>query len=107
MATRSSGQHTRVKTMSTSFAGRTSVVLYDGARGGTPDTQGQLIYRTSPSPSATHTFADGMTMLDTILHQRDAAGYMVDPAAAHLLDRASGYVLSFAVQIVAETHAES
>jgi len=93
--------------MSNSLAEPVSIVLYDGALGGTPDTQGKLRYRASRGPSATQTFADGLTTLDSTASQPDAAGYMADPAALPALDRAAGFALSFAVQVVVEFHDDS
>src|SRR5688572_2245247 len=83
------------------------VVLYDGALGGTPETQGRIAYRTSPSAIARQTFEDGATTLDTTRALRDAAGYMVDGRSIPALDRALGYTLSFTVHIVEEAHGES
>jgi hypothetical protein len=80
------------------------VVLYDAALGGTPDTQGKIRYRTSPSPSTTQTFVDGATVLDSTAQKRDAAGYVAEPALGLILDRDAGYVLTFAVQVIDEDH---
>src|SRR5438874_343919 len=52
--------------------------LYDGALGGTPDTQGMAFL--TPSVSATQTFSNGVTILDTTLKQGDLAGYFGDHA---------------------------
>src|SRR3954451_24944602 len=85
-----------------------TIILYDGALGGTPDTQGQLIFRTSPGALATQAFADGATMLDTMANQADAVGYFANlRAIIPALDRERGYKLSFTVQVVAEYHADS
>jgi hypothetical protein len=83
------------------------LVLYDAALGGTPDTQGKLIFRTSPEAAARQAFADGATTLDTMAQQADAAGYFGNPKAVPALDRAAGYALSFAVQLIEEYHADS
>ena len=83
------------------------LILYDGRLGGTPDTQGKLRYWTSPAVTATHVFADGLTILDTTTDLRDGAGFVADPALAPTLDRSTGYTLDFAVQVVAEEHAGS
>src|SRR5436309_1393949 len=84
-----------------------TIILYDAALGGTPDTQGRLAYRASPDAAATQTFADGVTTLDTTARQADSAGYFADPRAIPALDRAAGYALSFTVQLVAERHIDS
>lgn len=83
------------------------LVLYDGARGGTPDTQGKLVYRASPDAQATHMYADGGTLLDTNRRALDAAGYFSDPRAGLILHRKAGFRLTFCVQVIAEDHAAS
>ena len=85
----------------------TTITLYDAALGGTPDTQGKLIYRASPEAVATQTFAEGCTILDSNTNQLDAAGYFANPRALPALDRAAGYALRFSVQLVSEYHADS
>ncbi len=77
--------------------------LYDGALGGTPDTQG-LLYPQTFAVSATQTFSNGLTILDTTPLQSDLAGYVGDPARVPALDRTSGYTLTFGVQVVSEAH---
>jgi hypothetical protein len=85
----------------------TTVVLYDSAIGGTPDTQGRLFYHASPNAAAFQTFGDGATTLDSSRVQQDAAGYMLAPSYRPLLDRTIGYALDFTLQVVAETHGDS
>ena len=82
------------------------MVLYDATLGGTPETQGRLLFRTSPAARATQTFAAGVTLLDTMAQVGDAAGYVVDPRVLLTLDRTRGVALQFTVQIVAEDHAQ-
>lgn len=82
-------------------------VLYDAALGGTPDTQGALLYRSSPEAVATQTYAGGATTLDSSANIHDAAGYFVHPRGAPTLDRQAGYTLSFSVQLLAEDHTPS
>ena len=84
-----------------------TITLYDAALGGTPDTQGKLAYRDSRAAAATQSFADGVTTLDTMANQADAAGYFADPRAIPALDRSAGYALRFSVQLVSEYHADS
>jgi hypothetical protein len=79
--------------------------LYDGALGGTPDTQG-LLYQ-SFAVSATQTFSNGLTILDTTPRQSDLAGYIGNPASVPALDRTSGYTLTFGVQVVSEAHSNN
>ena len=85
----------------------TSIVLYDAALGGTPDTQGKLIYRTSPESSATQSFASGRTRLDSTANQKDAAGYFANPKAIPALERTAGFKLLFTVQLIEERHSDS
>ncbi|MFN8501645.1 hypothetical protein [Kouleothrix sp.] len=82
-------------------------VLYHAERGGTPDSQGQLLYRSSPEAQATQTFVGGATVLDTSANIHDAAGYFLHPRVAPVLDRRAGYALHFTVQLLAEDHAPS
>lgn len=84
-----------------------SIILYDATLGGTPDTQGKLVYRTSPDTAATQFFADGSTTLDSTAIQIDAAGYFGNPKIIPALDRAAGFRLSFTVQLIEERHADS
>src|SRR6266511_4154524 len=84
-----------------------TIIFYDAALGGTPDTQGQLAYRDSRAAAATQAFAAGVTMLDTMANPTDAAGYFADPRAIPALDSTAGYALRFSVQVVAEYHADS
>jgi hypothetical protein len=84
-----------------------SIVLYDAALGGTPDTQGELTYRDARAVAATQSFADGCTTFDTMTNQQDSAGYFADPRAIPALSRQKGYALHFTVQIIEEYHADS
>jgi hypothetical protein len=83
------------------------LLLYDAALGGTPDTQGKLAFRASPEAAAAQTFADGCTVLDTLVQQRDSAGYFANPREIPALDRRRGYALRFTVQLVEEFHGDS
>jgi hypothetical protein len=90
----------------TASADTTPIVLYDGALGGTPDTQGWS-YLTNPpfQPiSATQTYSDGVTILDTTPNQSEAAGYF---NSAHTLNRATGYALTFVTEVITESHANN
>lgn len=88
--------------------GQSTVTLYDGALGGTPDTQG-FTYLTNPlfNPSATQTFANGVTTLDTTPSTGEAAGYFANSTLYPALDRTAGYSLLFTAQVVTETHANN
>jgi hypothetical protein len=84
-----------------------SIILYDAALGGTPETQGKLAFRGSRAGAATQLFADGATTFDTMANQADAAGYFADPRSLPELDRQRGYALRFTVQVLEEYHADS
>ncbi len=86
---------------------RASIILYDAALGGTPDSQGKLTYRHARAAAATQFFLDGCTTLDTMASQQDSAGYVADPRAIPALDRQNGYTLRFTVQVIEEYHADS
>jgi uncharacterized repeat protein (TIGR01451 family) len=61
---------------------------------------------TSPAPvSATQTFSNGVTILDTTPVQSDQAGYFA--SAPLTLDRETGYAIRFAVRVISETHASN
>ena len=79
-----------------------TVVLYDAAQGGTPDTQGMLYQ--SLAISATQTFSESATILDTSRRRADYAGYVANAALTPVLDRTSGYTLTFRLQVLAEQH---
>ena len=77
-------------------------MLYDAALGGTPDTQGMLFQ--TLAISATQSFSNGATLLDTNGRRDDFAGYVANPALTPTLDRTSGYTLTFQLQVLAEQH---
>ena len=82
---------------------QTTIILYDGAAGGTPNTQ-QLYYQTWPliGAAANQSYADGATTLDTTPNIDEYAGYGTDDLPT--LDRAVGYSAEFTIQVLAETH---
>jgi hypothetical protein len=86
------------------------IILYDGALGGTPDTQ-SLLYLNLPPGSATNTESGGVTTLDTtIINMNAYAGYFGDPTTAPdipVLDRTTGYTLTFTAQVESESHANN
>lgn len=86
----------------------TTLVLYDGSRNtGTPDRQ-SMLYLTRPTPpAATQSFADGVTTLTTTQKTSDLAGYSDNPLLVPALNRATGFTLSFTVQLLEENHATS
>lgn len=85
----------------------TTYICYDGSMGGTPDTQGRLVFRTSPEAIAAQVESGGATLLDTSAARRDSAGYMLRPEHQRTLDREAGFSLSWSMQLLAEEHAAS
>ena len=80
-----------------------TTVLYDGALGTPPEAQG-LLFADLPPGAATRTTAGGATTLDTTASNTIFAGYTVSPTIAPVLDRHSGYSLTFTAQVITETH---
>jgi hypothetical protein len=85
-----------------------SKVLYDGALGGTPDTQGFFYL---PAGQASSIWAGGITTLNTFTDTTTQAGYanaipplVSVPSSFPILNRATGYTLRFTVQVISETH---
>lgn len=80
-----------------------TIILYDGANGGTPDSQ-ELYYQTWPliGAAASQSYANGATTLDTTPNIDEYAGYATDELPA--LARQVGYSAEFTVQMLAETH---
>ncbi|GIK38211.1 MAG: hypothetical protein BroJett011_20440 [Chloroflexota bacterium] len=83
-------------------------VLYDGALGGTPDTQGFFYL---PVGQASTTWAGGITTLNTFTDTTTQAGYanaipplLPVPLSFPILDRATGYTLRFSAQVISEDH---
>ncbi|HET9223061.1 MAG TPA: hypothetical protein VFO07_11180 [Roseiflexaceae bacterium] len=85
-----------------------TVTLYDGALGGTPDTQG-FSYLTEPivSAQASQSFANGTTTLTTTLQISDKAGYFAKNERMPQLDRTAGYTVRFATQVLEENHSNN
>lgn len=90
---------------------RAEVVLYEGALDTTPDQQGWA-YLTIPlvGADASQSAAGGFTTLDTTADMSELAGYFLggpfgDASRAPVLDRNTGFVLSFDLRLDAETHA--
>lgn len=77
--------------------------LYDGALGGTPDTQGMLFQGLGATQSA----ASGITTLDSSAANLAQAGYSPSIGSQVTLERTQGYTLRFRVAIASETHAGS
>jgi hypothetical protein len=86
-----------------------AVVLYDGAAGTAPESQGWLAYQ-QLGGSPTHTTASGKTTLDTTSAQGIQAGYSnynlvvpVNPTFPSL-SRTDGFVVSLDMKLLSETH---
>jgi hypothetical protein len=77
--------------------------LYDGALGGTPDTQGMLFQGLGATQSA----SGGLTTLDSSAANLAQAGYTPNIGNQLTLDRSQGYTLRFRVALTSETHAGS
>jgi hypothetical protein len=89
--------------------GTTTFTLYDGALGGRPDQQG-IPYANIPLGSATHTFANGLTTLDSTAFNGIYAGYLMEPTTVMtvpVMTRTEGYTITFSVQIESEAHANN
>jgi hypothetical protein len=84
----------------------TTITLYDGSLGGRPDEQG-LFFVNLPPGSASHTFASGLTTLDTTISNGIYAGYPMEPTTVitvPVMERTETYTLTFSVQIESEAH---
>ena len=87
----------------------TNAVLYDGALGGTPDSQ-QFTYIDASFGAAGNTASGGVTTLDTTSANGISAGYFRNyPADSGwpTLSRATGYTIKFSAQLVSESHANN
>jgi len=93
-------------TLVTPSATNTTITLYDGSLGGRPDQQG-LFFVNLPLGSAGHTFAGGLTTLDTTTSDEIYAGYPMEPTTVitvPVMDRTETYTITFSVQIESEAH---
>jgi hypothetical protein len=93
-------------TLSKTAVSNTTFTLYDGALGGRPDEQG-LFFVDLPSGATTHTFANGLTTLDTTAFNGIYAGYPMEPTTVitvPIMERTEGYTVTFSVQIESEVH---
>lgn len=93
-----------------------AVVLYDGSVAGTPQSQGQLAYKSLPIASVTNT-SGGTTSLDTTANFAIGAGFatwdvnpitvtatQVNPAGLGSLNRNDGYTVRFDARLISESH---
>lgn len=93
-------------------ANETKTVLYDGAAGGTPDTQ-NLVYAaldpTNPpffTAQATQTYSPSLaaTILNTTPDMNEYAGYSISTSLPITLDRNTGFQAAVRLRIASETH---
>jgi len=75
-------------------------VLYDPATGTIPNPA-SLIFTAVP-PAVTPLFGGGVTNVNTTLNSGILAGFTTNPLLGLVLDRAAGYTLSFAAQVLTE-----
>lgn len=79
-----------------------TAVLYNGSLGTTPDAQG-FFFQEFPA-GATQTISSGGVILDTTALIGLSAGYFNEPAQTPVMNRTTGYTVTFAAQMLAETH---
>lgn len=98
--------------VSSCSAAARAVVLYDGAAGTAPESQGWLAYQQlGGSPS--HVTANGKTTLDTTSAMGIQAGYsnynLVVPVNPNFpsLSRTDGFVVSLDMKLLSETHSST
>lgn len=103
--------HLLLNTLQTAVAAPTdTLVLYDGALGGTPDTQNMaygaidLVFPFQVEATQTYSAAVQATILDTTPDIDDMAGYGVDPTTMPTLTRQNGFQLHFTMRVVEESH---
>ncbi|HRQ39402.1 MAG TPA: Calx-beta domain-containing protein [Chloroflexota bacterium] len=104
--------HVLLNTLQTAVAAPTdTLVLYDGALGGTPDTQNMaygaidLVFPFQVEATQTYSAALLATILDTTPDIDDMAGYGVDPTTMPTLTRQNGFQFHFTMRVVEESHA--
>lgn len=107
--------HFLLTTLQTAVAGAPTdtLVLYDGALGGTPDTQ-NMVYGAidlvfppfPPVVEATQTYSPAVqaTILDTTPDMDDMAGYGVTPTLMPTLTRQNGFQLHFTMRLAEGNH---
>lgn len=81
------------------------LVAYDGALGTLPDAQ-RMTY-VALGIGATQTLTQGGTLLDTLPASRIFAGYSIEAANPPVLERTSGYTLTFDLDVLEEVHNNS
>ncbi|HSJ89742.1 MAG TPA: hypothetical protein VK909_21200 [Anaerolineales bacterium] len=91
-----------------SFADGKTLVLYDASSGQLPDSS-VMAFTDFPPGSASLTYADSATVLDTTIAGTDTfAGWVSNPTTTPgfpILDSATGIQVNFTMQVETETHA--
>ncbi|MFN8454920.1 MAG: hypothetical protein U0401_09680 [Anaerolineae bacterium] len=84
-----------------------SLTLYDGAQNSFPDNQGFVVFPPFSVVSATETLTTGGVIFDTTPNISEKIGYLSRDNLMPVLDRIYGYTVTFAVQVITETHANN
>jgi hypothetical protein len=92
--------HAAASTSQSGITTTETTILYDGALGGTPDTQGLIFF---PPTAGEQSATGGATTLTTTSSLDVQVGY-IGGTTVPTLDRTSGYTLSFTTQVLSETH---
>lgn len=100
-----------ISTLNTAKASETTV-LYDGALGGTPDSQNLVFAALDPTnppfftAQATQTYSPSLsaTILDSTPDINEYAGYTISTALPITLDRSTGFQTNVQLRIASETH---
>jgi hypothetical protein len=89
-----------------------ATMLYNGAAGTAPESQGHLTYQSNPIGGATKTTSAGKTTIDTTSNLATQAGFAnysvfgtaVSAAGTAALDRSTGYKVIFDARVISESH---
>ena len=103
---------TRFMSAMQQVANETKTVLYDGAAGGTPDTQNLIYTALDPynppffTAQATQTYSPSLTatILNTTPDMNEYAGYTISTSLPITLDRSTGFQSNVQLRIASETH---
>jgi hypothetical protein len=94
----------------TSFTDAKTLVLYDAASGDLPSTS-LMAFTDFPSGTASPTYAEGATVLDTTVSGEETfAGWVTSPTTISgfpILDRMTGVQVNFTLEMESETHGNS
>lgn len=103
---------TQLMTAMQQSASETKTVLYDGAAGGTPDTQNFIYAAVDPTnppfftAQATQTYSPSLTatILDSTPDINEYAGYTISTSLPITLDRNTGFQSNVRLRIASESH---